>query len=82
MHFTDQRALCSLFLPSGLTVYSCCGCAWQMNVDTGREKKGEAAFQAHHCQKFPRTRDLRRATKLDTLPYRSSLPESAQGPPR
>ena len=58
MQFPDERGLSSLYLPSGLTVHSCCGCAWQMSVDSGDETKVETAFDAHRCEHFPILSDL------------------------
>jgi hypothetical protein len=63
MHFIHHRALCSLYLPSGLAVYSCCGCHWQMEIHPGREKKGQAAFDAHCCEDAPKARHLLRPAK-------------------
>jgi hypothetical protein len=72
MHFIHHRALCSLYLPSGLTVYSCCGCRWQMDIHPGREQKGEAAFNAHCCEDTPKTRHLLQpAKKVEAASARS-----------
>ena len=60
MQLPDQRRFCSLYLPSGLSVHSCCGCAWQMSDDSENEAKAEIAFEMHRCEHFPINSDLHR----------------------
>ena len=63
MRLSDDRRISSLYLPSGLSVHSCCGCAWQMNADNDSETKAEIAFNKHRCEHFPII-----IRKLNTLP--------------
>jgi hypothetical protein len=53
MYFPDQRLLCPIVLPCGITIYNCCGCAWQASFATGEDVQAEAAFDIHRCQDFP-----------------------------
>ena len=69
MYLSDQRRISSLYFPSGLSVYSCCGCAWQMRIDSEDETKAEIAFGSHHCENFPITSGLLQPLrKLGTIP--------------
>jgi len=73
MHLLTQRLLAVLYLPSGLSIYSCCGCAWQMSADSETEAKAECAFDSHRCERFPIVSDsLQPGGKLRHCSYEES----------
>lgn len=69
MRLPNDRCLSSLYLQSGLSIHSCCGCAWQMRIDSDRDAKAEIAFDKHLCSHFPVMGNVpRRPRKLHRLP--------------
>src|SRR5271166_198591 len=63
MYFPAQRLLCPIALPRGLTVYSCCGCAWFLSVESD-DPAGPEAFETHRCEDFPIVSDFFAQTEL------------------
>jgi hypothetical protein len=48
------RILCRVPTSKEVTMYTCTRCAWTFRVDSSDMTAGQAAFDAHACERFPR----------------------------
>lgn len=48
------RSLCPVPTSKGVTMYTCGLCAWVFRVEGSDMTAGQAAFDAHRCEDFPR----------------------------
>ena len=51
------RILCPVPISKGVTLYTCGLCAWVFRVEGSDMTAGQAAFDAHRCEDFPRRND-------------------------
>lgn len=63
MYIPEKRFICPTRMPSGITVYSCCGCAWYVDVPAD-DPSGPEAFDAQRCEDFRIFSDLLRGEMI------------------